>query len=388
MLCHHHGPTTATDRFDRRPGKDIVTTEDARSSVDTPLTAEDAEASVPETAAERSALWPKLKHIITSRWLWKSFFLAYFVFAVVRLLAFERWARGEGPFVARPEVVGGILPIGHFTSFFGWLRGGGWDPYLPAGLVIIIGAIALSVLFKRGFCGWICPVGTVWEAFAALGRRVMGRNVRVWRALDLFGRGFRYVLAAMFMVGLLLVPVSEAVAFRELPYMWVADLKIIHLMAEPTWIAVALFAGALSFLFGPVWCRYACPLGGLYSALGVASPCTIERDEASCTHCKRCSKVCHAFVEPEKTRRVLAPECDGCMDCIEACPVEGCLEAKAFSRARIAPWVWPLLVVGLWLIIFGFASALGQWKSGLPPEAFKSAIDMGIIETKTRGFFE
>ena len=58
----------------------------------------------------------------------------FFVFSVVQLLAFERWARGVGPYVKRPEAVAGILPIGHFTSFFAWVRGGGWDVLLPAGL--------------------------------------------------------------------------------------------------------------------------------------------------------------------------------------------------------------------------------------------------------------
>ncbi len=52
---------------------------------------------------------------------------------------------------------------------------------LPAGLVIIIAAFATSLLFRRGFCGWICPVGTVWEAFAALGRRIFGRNFQLPR---------------------------------------------------------------------------------------------------------------------------------------------------------------------------------------------------------------
>ncbi|MDZ4168537.1 MAG: 4Fe-4S binding protein [Coriobacteriia bacterium] len=333
--------------------------------------------------------WRSWRDLITSRWAVKTAFLLFFVYAVVQLLRFEQWARGNGPFVSRPEIVGGLLPIGHFTSFFGWVRGGGWDSYLPAGLVIIIGALVLSVALKRGFCGWICPVGTVWEAFASLGRLLFGANVRVWRWLDLLGRTVRYLLAAAFMLVLLVVvPVSEAVGFRALPYMWVADIKIIHLMADPAWIGIALLAAVLSVAFGPVWCRYLCPLGGLYSAVGIASPCTIERDREACIHCRRCAEVCHAFVEPERLGRVWAPECDGCMDCVKVCPVDGCLEAKAFSRARIAPWVWPVLVVGLWLIIYGFAQATGQWKSGLPPEAFKSAIDMGIIEQETRGFFE
>ncbi len=326
--------------------------------------------------------------VLTSRWFFKTLFLVFFVFSVVQLLRFERWARGLGPYAHRPESVAGILPIGHFTSFFAWIRGGGWDQILPAGLVIILMALGVSLAFKRGFCGWICPVGTIWEAFSALGRKLMGRNIRVPRWLDLVGRGFRYLLAALFMFALMVVPIREAIAFRELPYMWIADLKIIHLMAQPTWIALAGLAAVLSILFGPVWCRYLCPLGGLYSVVGMASPCAVERNEETCIHCSRCSSVCHAFVEPEKSKRVWEPECDGCMDCVKVCPVDGCLEAKAFSRVRVEPWVWPLLVVGLWLIVFGFAKVTGNWDSKIPNDVYRQVIGSGLIEERTRGFLE
>jgi hypothetical protein len=190
------------------------------------------------------------------------------------------------------------------------------------------------------------------------------------------------------MFALLMVPVREAVEFRQIPYMWIADLKIIHLMGEPTWLAVAGLAAALSVVFGPVWCRYLCPLGGLYSVVGLASPCTVERNPATCIHCSRCGDVCHAFVEPEKTKRVYAPECDGCMDCVKICPVDGCLEAKAFSRVQVAPWVWPLLVVGMWLVIFGFAKATGNWDSRIPDDVYRQVIQSGILEERTRGFLE
>jgi len=343
---------------------------------------------VPDRETQDEKLTVRVRDFVTSRWFVKLAFLAFFLAAVVQLLMFERWALGEGPFVPRPEAVAGILPIGHFTSFFGWVRGGGWDALLPAGLVIILMSLAVSFAFKRGMCGWICPVGTIWEAFSALGRRLFGRNVRVWRWLDLAGRSVRYVLTAGFLFALFSVPISEAVGFRELPYMWIADLKIIHLMAEPGFLIAGGIAALLSVAFGPVWCRYVCPLGGLYSAVGVASPCTIERDAETCIDCHRCSKVCHAFVEPEKTTRVYAPECDGCMDCVKVCPVENCLEAKAFSRVTIAPWMWPLLVAGLWLIIFGLAKASGNWDSRVPPTLYRQVIQSGIIEERTRGFLE
>jgi polyferredoxin len=331
----------------------------------------------------------RARDVVTSRWFVKGAFLAFFVWSCVQLFRFAAWARGEGPYVARPEAPAGILPIGHFTSFFGWVRGGGWDTLLPAGLVIILGALTISLLFKRAFCGWICPVGTVWEAFAAGGRRLLGgRNLRLPKWLDIPLRGLRYLLAAAF-VGILLlaVPVAEAVQFRQLQYMWIADLKILGIMIQPTYILVILFVGVVSAIIGPLWCRYLCPLGGLYSAVGLASPCTIERNTETCIHCSKCSEVCHAFVEPEKTTRLWAAECDGCMDCVKVCPVDGCLEAKAFSRVRIAPWMWPVLVVGVWLAIYGVAVATGNWHSTVPLEVYKQVINSGLLQQQTQGFF-
>lgn len=339
------------------------------------------------TYADMEQIDKGVVRFLTGRWFVKTAFLVFYIFTVVQLFRFAAWARGEGPFVSRPEAPGGILPIGHFTSFFGWVRGGGWDMLLPAGLVIILGALITSLVFKRGFCGWVCPVGTVWEAFSAVGRRVLGRDFRLPKWLDIPGRGVRYLLAAAFMGILLMVPITEAVQFRELPYMWVADLKILGMMADPLYILIALLAGVVSMAIGPLWCRYLCPLGGLYSVVGLASPCAVHRDAETCIHCSKCSKTCHAFLEPEKVTRVWAAECDGCMDCVRACPVDGCLEARAFGRVRIPAAAWPFLVAGLWLAVWAIAKAAGQWDSSIPAEAFARVINSGLLEQKTRGFF-
>ena len=133
--------------------------------------------------------WLRVRDFLTSRWFIKTAFFVYFIFACVQLMRFAAWTRGTGPYVGRPEAPAGLLPVGHFTSFFGMVRGGGWDTLLPAGLVIIIGALAVSLLFKRGFCGWICPLGTLWEAFALGGRKLMGKNIRIPRWLDITGQG-------------------------------------------------------------------------------------------------------------------------------------------------------------------------------------------------------
>jgi len=328
----------------------------------------------------------RIRDLVTSRIFIRSAFLVFFLGACAQLLMFMRWAKGEGAFVPRPEAVAGLLPVGHFTSFFGWIRGGGWDTYLPAGLVIIIGAIAVSLLFKRGFCGWICPLGTVWELAELAGRKLLGHTFLLPKWLDRVGRGIRYVLAAMILSALMLVSLQEVASFREMPYMWTADIKILMGFANPVFIAAGLVAFVLSMLFSPVWCRYLCPLGGWYSTLGLASPCAVHRDDELCINCHKCTRICHALVDVEKVpNRVWAPECDGCMDCVRVCPAPGALEARALGRWRIPFWVWPLLVVGLWLLIFGVAKLTHNWDTSIPNDLFKQVINSGLLEQRTPG---
>ncbi len=330
----------------------------------------------------------RIRDIVTSRLFVRSAFLAFFIWTCVSLWRFTQWARGLGTYVTRPEAVAGILPVGHFTSFFAWLKGGGWDTILPAGLIIIIMALTISLLFKRALCGWICPVGTVWELAASLGRRLLGgSNLRLPRWLDITGRSLRYVIGALAFGFLSIVSLQEAVQFRVLPYMWIADIKILQGFANPVFVLVALFAFVASMLFGPVWCRWLCPLGALYSTVGLASPCLVHREEETCIHCSRCTEVCHAFVDVERASTVRALECDGCMDCVKACPVDDCLEARFAGRVRIAPWVWPLLVVGVWLAIYAGAKFSGAWDTTIPDEVFRQTINSGLLEEQTPSSF-
>lgn len=323
--------------------------------------------------------------VVTSRLFVRGAFLVFFVYLSVQLLRFVEWAQGSGSFVPRPEAVAGLLPVGHYTSFFAWVRGGGWDTLLPAGPVIILGSIALSVFLKRGFCGWLCPVGTVWEYAAVLGKKLTGRTVQLPKWLDITGRTFRYGISAMVLFALMSVSIAEAASFRSLPYMWVADIKILEGLASPILLGAALFAFGLSMFFGPVWCRYLCPLGGWYGALGILSPTVVTRDAEMCIECGKCSKVCHTLVDVEHAKTVHVDTCDGCMDCVRACPVDGALTARAFGRWRIQPWVWPVLVVGLWLGIYAIAKLTHNWDTTIPLATFQKVINSGILQTKTPG---
>jgi polyferredoxin len=335
------------------------------------------------SSERKSSLLPKP----SPRGIVRGAFLVFFVYLCVRLWLFALWATGAGTLhVSRPEAVAGLIPIGAFMSFFLWLKTGIFDAVVPAGIVIIIGALALSIALKRGFCGWICPVGTVWEAAAGLGRFVrrrisgapkwMGRKLPVPRWLDMALRGVRYAVSVMLLFWLAAVPAAEAIGFQKLQYYAAADVKILsYFVHMPLWyFGFGATVAVGSLLFGNVWCRYMCPLGGLYGAAGCASACTVVRDAEKCIDCGMCAKACHADVAVDTARSVRAPECDGCADCVLACPKRGALTVRVFGRFQLPWWALPTLAVAVWFGIYGVALLTGHWHSALPESYFVQAV--------------
>lgn len=75
------------------------------------------------------------------------------------------------------------------------------------------------------------------------------------------------------------------------------------------------------------------------------------------------------------------------MECVRACPAPGALEARVGGQWRIPAWVWPLLVVGVWLLIYGVAKLTHNWDTTIPSSVFKQVIDSGVLQQRTPGGF-
>lgn len=309
----------------------------------------------------------------------RSAFLIFFAAMMVQLWMFAKWAAGLSSHqVPRPTSVVGIIPIGAFLSFITWLKTGSWDRVLPAGVVIVISALTLSLVLKRGFCGWICPVGAFFQIPTNIGRAIRKkRDLKVWRWLDLTLRGVRDAIALIALVFLgVMLPASEALAFRQQAFYAIADIKIVAFFAHPPiwWATAGLAVVGLSLAYGNVWCRWICPLGAIYSTVGVASISNVVRNESVCTRCGKCARACPNRVPVNKLRVIRATECDGCQTCVRTCPEPGALEPRFFGRFAIAWWMWPMLALLIWFGIYFVALATGNWHSGLPVEAFQQIL--------------
>lgn len=50
------------------------------------------------------------------------------------------------------------------------------EPVHPAGFVLFTAICGVSLALKKGFCGWICPIGTLSKYVWMAGEKIFGRN--------------------------------------------------------------------------------------------------------------------------------------------------------------------------------------------------------------------
>ncbi|MBI5265863.1 MAG: 4Fe-4S binding protein [candidate division Zixibacteria bacterium] len=276
--------------------------------------------------------------------------------------------------IERPPGVEGWLPISSLVSLRDWWHTGSINAVHPAGLVIFLVILATAFLFKKGFCGWICPVGFLSERIGDFGEGLLKHRLTPPRWLDWPLRSLKYILFGLFFYAVFIAMSPEAVTgFLYTDYNMVADVLMLRFFTDISMLAliVLVVLVALSIVVRGFWCRYLCPYGALLGLAGLVSPTRIKRVESSCTSCSACTIACPSRIKVEKRAEVVSDECIGCMACVDVCPARKTLEIKTVSkRWTISPRAWALsLLIFFWGSLFA-AKMWGPWQNGIPTDKY------------------
>jgi polyferredoxin len=284
---------------------------------------------------------------------------------------------GSSFHAARPPGVEGWLPIASLMNLKALLFTGRVPEIHPAGTLLLVAFLAGSWLFRKSFCSWLCPVGTVSEYLARLGRRLFRRGLfprssHLPRLLDIPLRGLKYLLLALFVYAVASMPVIAIRQFLESPYGIVDDVKMLNFFRElgTAGITVMIVLAAGSILIQNLWCRYLCPYGALMGLVSMLSPLRIRRNADLCIDCAKCVRACPSTLPVDRLVSIRSAECTGCLQCVASCPAEGALILAAPRRRRVPAWLVATGVAGLFLGSYIFGVSTGHWHTHLPDSVY------------------
>jgi hypothetical protein len=182
---------------------------------------------------------------------------------------------GQSVRASRPAGVEGWLPIASLMNLKALLLTGRLPRIHPAGTFLLLAFLASSWLFRKSFCGWLCPVGTVSEYLWRVGRKLLTRNFRLPRAMDIPLRGVKYLLLGLFVYAVASMSVPAIRLFLESPYGMVDDVKMLNFFRTLGWTGGAVIAVLVAGSLGVqnFWCRYFCPYGALMGLASLAVRC-------------------------------------------------------------------------------------------------------------------
>jgi polyferredoxin len=260
------------------------------------------------------------------------------------------------PFLHSPRV--GISNSTGILEAIFFLFTEGIIPFFLIGLLIII------ILFtNRFFCGWICPIGTIQDACAAIPTNKRTLKLSTHKSF----LKIKYVLVIFILILVVPLGVSAAVnlpfyieyranlgVFGTMPlsyfslseYIFVFFPNLIREILITRSIApifsnlivlfISIFYMAiiiLSVWYPRIYCRYLCPYGAVASVISEYSFLKLSRSPVKCVgraDCGICENVC-----PKQIKILDEPfefftgkgECNYCLKCMEKCPY-GAIDIK------------------------------------------------------------
>lgn len=323
-------------------------------------------------------------------------------FAVLNIymgVMFYLWVRyyetgAQGTPIAKPEGVAGWLPIAGLMNLKYTLVTFEMPPIHAAAMFLLLAFLLISLVLKKAFCSWLCPIGTLSEMLWKSSHHFLGRNFYLPKWLDIPLRSLKYVLLGFFLYIAYIMSAEAIKQFMSMPYGLIADVKMLNFFryigsTALITIGVILFGS----LFIPnLWCRYLCPYGALMGLVSIFSPYKIRRDADACIDCGKCAKVCPSRLPVDVKMHISSPECTACQSCVDICPAQHALQfslkprpiaakngdtqqlQRRWNKRSLSGCAVAILLV---LILGGMiciAKFTGYWQSPLPDEMYQVMI--------------
>lgn len=215
---------------------------------------------------------------------------------------------------------------------------------MGAPLLTLLAIIPITALWGRFFCGYLCSFGGLQELMGIIGQTCQLPQLTVPPAIDRVLKKMKYVvLAALFLLWTLDISYDSASPWAVFgQYATYDGWRDLHgWLTIGGLLLVLIIVGSL--FTERAFCRYLCPLGGIFSLISRWRLFKIKKN-GNCVGCGHCEAVCPMGIavrsDSDTGGRVNSAECIDCFRCIDKCGVKALhtspREAVAGSAAAVA----------------------------------------------------
>lgn len=285
--------------------------------------------------------------------------------------------------IGKPAGVDALCPFGGLETLGSLVASGTLIQRVAVSSVLLLAAAVITaLLFRRAFCGRICPLGYLQELFGGIGRRIFPHRLEVPAVIDRPARYLKYIVLAAV---LYLSWTAGSLVVRPYdPWAAFSHLSTTEVFAD-FGIGLAVLGVALvgSLVYDRFFCKYACPMGAFLGLISRFSVFKLERSADTCIDCKLCDKACPVNLTVSNIERMQSPECIDCGECVAACPVNDTLGVRAPSSRRLSPVLTAALAVGVFAALVLGATATGNFQWTLPTLGERITEDGGAATPAT-----
>lgn len=222
-----------------------------------------------------------------------------------------------------------------------------------AGISVLTGFGVFFLWFialNKGWCGYVCPLGTIQDWITALRRRLGARYSRYTQGQFRQLSRIKYLLLAL----MVLIPLGIGGGWfsrdmgtpfclicpgRMILPMFTGDFSqfTIDFSSKTALVMTALGMGITGLFLAGAFVKkrffcFFCPMSALHYLISKPALLKLKKDGDKCTRCGDCYTVCDMEIkeiaDDIKTRDIMMDDCILCLKCVAACPEPGALKAN------------------------------------------------------------
>ena len=191
-------------------------------------------------------------------------------------------------------------------------------------IALLLGAIIITIIWGRFFCGFICSFGAFQDLMRAIGKRIF-KDHRIPEKADRILKYLKFVILSFIILGVWTLGIMNDIVWSPWTvFGYYSDITVFGSMAYLFSLGGALL---LLIMIGSMFterffCRYLCPLGAVFTLFGRIRLFKLRKKDGSCGNCRLCTSKCSMSIPVSEKECVASGECINCMKCSALCPRE------------------------------------------------------------------